>query len=83
MEYEQFNKKYISNKKHGNYNNMKIGNIIKAKNLMVKGYHDKNNFFLNKKKKNSHIDNNCNSNNISNDKKNIKKNEHSNNGVIN
>jgi len=83
LEYEQFNKKYISNKKHGNYNNMKIGNIIKAKNLMVKGYHDKNNFFLNKKKKNSHIDNNCNSNNISNDKKNIKKNEHSNNGVIN
>jgi hypothetical protein len=50
LEYEQFNKKYISNKKHGYYNNMKIGNLLKSKNLMIKGYHDKNNIFLNKKK---------------------------------
>ena len=67
LEYEQFNKKYISNKKHGYYNNMKIGNLLKSKNLMIKGYHDKNNIFLNKKKKNSNVDNNCNGNNINND----------------
>ena len=67
LEYEQFNKKYISNKKHGYYNNMKIGNLLKSKNLMIKGYHDKNNIFLNKKKKNSNVDNNFNGNNINND----------------
>ena len=83
LEYEQFNKKYISNKKHGNYNNLKIGNIINSKNLMIKSYHDKKNIILNKKKLKSHADNNCNSNNISNDKKNTKKNEESNNGIIN
>jgi len=58
LEYDQLNKKYISNKKHGNYNNMKIGNIINTKNFMIKGYHDKKNAILNKRKQKSHIDNN-------------------------
>ena len=83
LEYEPFNKKFISNKKHGNYRNMKIGNIINSKNLIIKSYHDKKNFNLNKKNRKSYADNNCYSNNISKDKKNIKKNEQSNNGIIN
>ena len=83
LEYEQFNKQNISNKNHENYNNMKIGNIIKSKNLMIKGYYDKKNIILNQKKTKSHSDKNCNSKNINNEKKSSKKNEKSINDIIN